>query len=91
MKTCKQWNSLLRSQRLVSGKIAPIFAFSWKLSLELAANPVRPADQIARFAHVERGELVARDLFTTYVQPQLTAARDVQLLAAPETSGDVEE
>jgi len=96
MKTCKQWNSMLRSQRLPSGKLAPRFAFSWILELDLLQNPKQPGNpnaKIAKFIRATRGKLVAKDLFMSYVQPQLESANssDVMLLAAPETSGDDEE
>ena len=90
MKACKQWNSLLRSQRLPNGKLAPIFAFSWVLDLEIVQNPVRPASNICKFTRVTRGELVAKELFFGNIQPALTAAQNIALLAAPEKSGDAE-
>jgi hypothetical protein len=94
MRTCKAWNSLLRSQRLPSGKPAPIFAFSWMLHLDLVQNPAKPNnpnEKIAKFtkAHIE--SIVAKDLFFTTVQPQLANANNIALLAAPEKSGDVDE
>lgn len=92
MKTCKKWNGLLRSQRLPNGAIAPIFAFSWNLKLEMVQNPKQPATQMAKFTGVTRGEIVTKDLFTQSVQPTLSSASNgILLLAAPEQSGDVEE
>lgn len=90
MKACKQWNALLRSQRLPSGKIAPLFAFSWFLDLELLPNPAQPSRNIAKFVRATKGQIVAKDLFVNYVQPQIAAANNVAMLAAPETSGDAE-
>lgn len=90
MKTCKQWNAQLRSQRLPSGKIAPIYAFSWILDLDLVQNPAKPAEKIAKFVKVARGQIVAKDLFVTQLQPQIAAASNVAMLAAPETSGEAE-
>lgn len=81
MKQIKQWNSMLRSQRLPNGKIAPIFAFAWTLELELATNTA--GNENARVSHVERGNLVAKDLFFSAVQPALAAAKDIALLTAP--------
>jgi hypothetical protein len=81
MKQVKQWNSMLRSQRLPTGKIAPIFAFAWELSLELYTNSA--GNENARVFHVERGNLVAKDLFYTAVQPAIAAAKDIALLTAP--------
>lgn len=91
MKTCKKWNGLLRAQRLPNGKIAPIFAFSWTLRLDLVNNPKQPTKKIARFTSVVRGELVSKDLFTKEVQPSLSRADNILLLASPEASGDAEE
>lgn len=91
MKTCKQWNAMLRSQRLPSGRIAPIFAFSWILDLELVTNPAKPAEKITRFAKATRGELLEKDIFTKDFKPQIENAHNTALLAAPEASGDVEE
>lgn len=92
MKTCKQWNSRLRSQRLPNGRTAPLFAFSWKLGLDMVQNPKtnNAKDRIAKFTRIERGEIVSLDLFKDFVQPQIAAAQDVALLAAPEMSGDTD-
>jgi len=90
MRACKQWNAMLKSQRLPNGKLAPLFAFSWELSLALVQNPARPSDQMTQFVSAERRAIVAKDLFVTQVQPQLTAASNVALLVAPEHSGDAE-
>jgi hypothetical protein len=91
MKACKQWNSQLRSQRLPNGKLAPIFAFSWSLQLELVQNPNQPANLMAKFVRATRGNIVNKDLFFGYVQPAIAAAQNIALLAAPEQSGDAEE
>jgi hypothetical protein len=91
MKTCKAWNASLRSQRLPSGMIAPIYAFPWTLELELVPNPAKPAEQITRFVRFKRGELINEELFVKAFRPQLIASKDVQMIAAPETSGDIEE
>jgi len=95
MKTCKQWNSQLRSQRFRSGKIASIFGFSWTIGLDLVQNPAKPNnpnEKIAKFMYVKRSaEQITEELAVSSVKPQLAAANNVALLAAPETSGDVEE
>jgi len=91
MKGCKAWNTQLRSQRLPSGRLAPIFAFAWTLDLELVQNPAKPAEKIAKFVRATRGELVAEDLFNEHVRPQIAAANNIQMLAAPEMSGDAEQ
>jgi hypothetical protein len=92
MRACKAWNAQLRSMRLPTGKLAPIFAFSWNLELDLVQNPARnnPNEKIAKFVKASVEHIVAKDLFFTAVQPQLTAAQDITMLAAPETSGDAD-
>jgi hypothetical protein len=94
MKACKAWNSLLRSQHLPSGKLAPIFAFSWELLLDLVQNPAKPNnpnEKITKFVKAKLKSIVAKDLFTSYVQPQLQGASNILMIAAPEATGDVEE
>jgi hypothetical protein len=88
MKQVKQWNSMLRSQRLPNGKIAPIFAFSWELYLELYTNAA--GNENARVYNITRGDLVRPDLWETTVQPALAAAKPTALLTAP-PEGDVDD
>lgn len=93
MRTCKQWNNQLRSQRLPSGKLAPIHAFSWKLKLDLVQNPAKPnnpSEKICKFVKVTRGELLVKDWHLSNVAPQLTYANEARLIAAPEMSGDTD-
>ncbi len=93
MKACKQWNTYIRSCRLPSGKQAPIFAFSWDLQLELVQNPAKPSnpnEKIAKFVKATRNKIVTLDLFQSYVQPAISTANNIALLAAPEASGDTE-
>ena len=88
MRTCKQWNAQLRSQRRPDGKRAAIWEYSWFLTLELVQNPAKPAEKIARFSKVRRGERVTIEVAKEYVVPLISAANNVALLAAPEMSGD---
>jgi hypothetical protein len=81
MKPIKQWNSMLRSQRLPNGKIAPIFAFAWNLSLELYTNSA--GNENARVYNIMRGSMVTADLWNMSVKPALDAAKDIALLTAP--------
>jgi hypothetical protein len=81
MKPIKQWNSMLRSQRLPNGKIAPIFAFSWELYLELYTNSA--GNENARVYNITRNNMVAPDLWVEAVKPALEAAKDIALLTAP--------
>jgi hypothetical protein len=89
--TCKKWNRLLRSQRFPNSKLAPIFAYSWHLALDLVPNPLKPEDRIAKFTTVTQGGIIDKDLFFQVVRPLLTAAQTAALHIAPEQSGDTEE
>jgi hypothetical protein len=91
MRTCKNWNSLLRSQRLPSGKPAPIFGYSWELGLTLEKNPNQPANMLAKFTSVTRGTLISKAMLFDNVKPALAQSANIALLAAPEKSGELEE
>ena len=97
MSACKAWNTKIRNQRLPSGKLAPIFAFSWNLGLTTVpkpgakGNPDDPANRNTKLGIATRGEIVAFDLFKSYVQPQLSAGQNLLAIAAPEAGGDDEE
>jgi hypothetical protein len=90
MSACKAWNTKIRNQRLPSGKLAPIFAFAWGLGLAtvpkpgVKGDPDDPANRNTKLGIVTRGEIVALDLFKSYVQPQLAAGQDLLAIAAPE-------
>lgn len=75
MKACKSWNSQLKSQLLPNGTQAPIFGFTWNLVAELVDNPQQPKQKVAKFTHVERDTIVSKELFTQFVQPALTSAK----------------
>jgi hypothetical protein len=90
MSACKAWNTKIRNQRLPSGKLAPIFAFSWNLELNTVPKPGAKGDpndlsnRNTKLGIVSRGEIVALDLFKSYVQPQLSAGQNLLAIAAPE-------
>jgi hypothetical protein len=91
MSACKAWNTKIRNQRLPnSNKLAPIFAFSWELGLATVpkpgakGNPDDPANRNTKLGIATRGDLVAFDLFKSYVQPQLSAGQNLLAIAAPE-------
>ena len=71
MKACKSWNSQLKGQILPNGMQAPIFAYQWNLIAELTPNPQQPNKNIARFTKVVKDAITGKELFTSYVQPQL--------------------
>jgi hypothetical protein len=94
MSACKAWNTKIRNQRLPSGKLAPIFAFSWILGLGTVpkpgakGNPDDPSNRNTKLLTANRGSLVALDLFKNYVQPQLSAGQNLLAIAAPEADED---
>jgi hypothetical protein len=91
MSACKAWNTKMHNQRLPgSNKWAPIFAFAWNLGLVTVpkpgakGNPDDPANRNTKLGIATRGDLVAKDLFVSYVQPQLSAGQNLLAIAAPE-------
>ena len=90
MRTCRTWNTQLRSQRTPSGKVAPICGYTWHLTVDLVPNPAKPKEMITKLVKVTRGMPVPEELFRAYVEHALPAAQNAALLAAPGASGDVE-
>lgn len=86
MRACKAWNSQLRGQLLPNGSPAPIFAYSWDLSLELIPNPMQPANKMAHLSRVQRDVLVDEGLFTGTIKPQLTAVTKTVLAITADDS-----
>jgi len=85
MQTCKSWNRLMSTSRLKSGKIAPMYAFSWILTAGLVPNPKKPASQVAKFISCSRGEQLTDEFFLENVKGPATLAKPTfMLLAAPE-------
>ena len=79
MKSCKSWNTMLKSQLLPNGGQAPIFAFQWDLACELVDNPAKKGAKMARFAKAQKAEVISKELFSSYVQPQLPAIQQTVL------------
>lgn len=92
MRTCKSWNSQLKSQLLPNGTKAPIYAHAWDLAIEMVPNPQQPAQQMARLASVHKDDaFISKELFEETVKPQRAiATTDMLALAAPEDNGDNE-
>jgi hypothetical protein len=96
MTACKAWNTKIRNQRLPSGKLAPIFAFAWDLSLTtvpkpgVKGDPDDPVNRNTKLGTVARGPIVAFDLFKAYVQPQLGASQNLLAIAAPEADASAD-
>jgi hypothetical protein len=77
--------------------LAPLFAFSWNLELTTVPKPgVKgnvddPANRNTKLGIATRMDLVAFDLFKSYVQPQLGAGQNLLAIAAPEADQSVAE
>ena len=79
MKTCKSWNTMLKSQLLPNGTQAPIFAYQWDLACELVDNPQKKGAKMTRFAKAQKASTITKELFDSYVQPQLPAIQQTVL------------
>ena len=79
MKTCKSWNTQLKGQILPNGMQAPIFAYSWDLASDLVDNPQKKGAKMAKFVKVQKNSVIQRELFNTYVKPQLPAIQQTVL------------
>ena len=90
MRTAKAWNSMLFSQRLPSGKQAPIFGMRWTLTASLVQNPQQPSKQITKFVKAMRSSIVDKELFTETVQPALATAKE-SATAITSSTDDAEE
>jgi hypothetical protein len=90
MSACKAWNTKIRNQRLPAGKLAPIFAFVWNLTLTTdpkpgaKGGPNDPFSRNTKLDNAKRGNIVAWDFFKSYVQPRLGASQNLLAIAAPE-------
>jgi len=79
MRTCKSWNTQLKSQLLPNGAQAPIFAYAWDLASDLVDNPAKKGAKMAKFVKVQRSSVISKDLFNAYVKPQLPAIQQTVL------------
>lgn len=93
MRTCKAWNTQLKSQLLPNGKQAPIFAFSWDLAVDLVDNPAKKGSKMAKFVKVNKGAVISKELFETSVQQQLPMIQQTVLAitAQPDSADDTAE
>ena len=91
MRTAKAWNSQLKGQLLPNGAQSPLFGFQWNLIVDLVPNPQQPNKQVTKFVKSVRDALVTKDLFTSYIQPQLqTVKHDVLQLTNASSIEDEE-
>ena len=88
MKTCKSWNTMLKSQILQNGQQAPIFAFQWDMACELADNPQKKGAKMARFCHVQKAAVISKELFEAHVQPQLPSIQQTVLSITQDAEAD---
>lgn len=75
MRTCRSWNTQIKSALLPSGKPAPIFGYSWLLIADEVTNPQRPSEVIAQFVKAEKDSLVSRDTFGLAIKPNIETAQ----------------
>lgn len=79
MKTCKSWNTQLKSQLMSNGAQAPIFAFTWDLACALVDNPAKKGAKMAKFVKAQKSTIISEDLFNSYVKPQLPTIQQTVL------------
>ena len=89
MRTCKSWNTQLKSQILSNGAQAPIFAFSWSLASDLVDNPAKKGAKMAKFVKVEKSAMIGKELFDNFVKPQLSSVQ-ASVLSITDNTQDAE-
>lgn len=72
MRTCKGWNTMLKSQTLPNGAKAPIFGYQWNLVADTIPNPQSPSSEIAVFSKAIKDSFTIESIFKKQVQPQLS-------------------
>lgn len=87
MRTCKQWNTQLKSQLLSSGAHAPIFAYTWDLACALVENPAKKGAKMAKFVKAQKNEQITEALFTQTIKPQLQAVQTSVLSITSQDDG----
>lgn len=88
MRTCKQWNTQLKSQLLSSGAHAPIFAYSWDLACALVDNPAKKGAKMAKFVRAQKNSQITENLFTQTIKPQLQAVQQSVLALTSQEEGE---
>ena len=82
MRTCRQWNSQLKSQVLSNGAQAPIFGYRWKLTADFVANPKQPNRKMAKFTAFAKQGALSKNIFSSQVQPVITDVKKTVLQIA---------
>lgn len=75
MRTCKQWNAMLKSQLLSNGAQAPIFGGIWTLKSDLVPNPKQQSRLMTKFVSVTKKGVTTREMFTGYIQPVISEVK----------------
>lgn len=90
MRTCKAWNTQLKSQLLPSGGQAPIFAYAWDMAVDLVDNPAKKGSKMAKFVKVQKGSVISKELFETHVKPQLPMIQQtvLSITAQPDSADE---
>lgn len=91
MKTCKSFNTQLKSQILPNGAQAPIFAYAWDMACDLVDNPAKKGAKMAKFVKVQKSTVISKDLFESYVKPQLPAIQQTVLSITADAGSSDEE
>lgn len=85
MRTCKQWNTQIKTQLLSNGKQAPIFAYTWQLVCDLVDNPAKKGAKMAKFVKVQKDVMISESLLNTFIKPQLVSIQQNILSITDET------
>ena len=75
MRTCKQWNAMLRQQLLSNGAQAPIFGCVWTLRADLVPNPKQQSRLMAKFVSATRKSFTPKELFMSHIQPVIAEVK----------------
>lgn len=89
-KHAKNWNTLIRMQKLESGKAAPIFGVVWRLTATLNKNEHGSWYQVgAKSTNIRKVRFITENEYLTFVKPsiELLSARDVDYGSLSDNSG----
>lgn len=92
MRTCKQWNALLKSQVLSNGAQMPIFGCVWTLKADVVPNPKQQSRQMAKFVSAVKKGTTTKEMFTSHIQPVISEVkRNVLQIAQGELAEPIED
>lgn len=75
MRTCKQWNAMLKSQVLSNGAQAPIFGGVWTLRADLVPNPKQQSRLMAKFVSAVKKGVTTKEMFASHIQPVISEVK----------------